>query len=120
MLDHEREAMGSDATTTAALRVYDKLHANIAPLVGPAGAESLLVRSARLAHGELADVSALAGAKGLRAGLADPAASTESAVALFGTFFALVATLIGERLTSQLLRSAWPTIELSGLGETIK
>ena len=41
----------------------------------------------------------------------DPAVARESAAALFGTFFTLLTTFIGERLTTQALRSAWPTIE---------
>ena len=43
----------------------------------------------------------------------DAAVATESAAALFGTFFALITTFIGERLTTQALRRAWPTIEES-------
>ena len=35
----------------------------------------------------------------------------DAAAILFGTFFELLTTFIGERLTPQVLRSAWPTIE---------
>jgi hypothetical protein len=41
----------------------------------------------------------------------DPAVATESAAALFGNFFTLITTFIGERLTAQLLRSAWPNFD---------
>jgi hypothetical protein len=41
----------------------------------------------------------------------DPAAATEVAAALFGTFLELMNTFIGDRLTVLILRSAWPTIE---------
>ena len=109
--------------TTAASRVYDKLHARMAPLVGAAGVQLLFVRSAKLAQGEfawLANVSILEGSVKLRERLQahDPAVTTESAVHLFGNFFALVTTLIGERLTTQILRGAWPTIEDAAPTET--
>jgi hypothetical protein len=50
----------------------------------------------------------------------DPAVATESAAALFGTFFALITAFIGERLTTQILRRAWPTIEETAPRETEK
>ena len=40
-----------------------------------------------------------------------PAVAMEAAVALFARFFALITTFIGERLTTQALRSAWPHID---------
>ena len=114
-----------DRAATAAGRVYDKLHAHIAPLVGDAGVELLFVRSAKLAQGEfafLAEVSILEGSTKLRGCLQaqEPAVATESAAALFGTFFALITDFIGERLTTQVLRGAWPTIEETALRETTK
>lgn len=111
LLAHEA---GADPGATAASRVYDKLHAHMAPLVGVAGVQLLFVRSAKLARGEfawLSDVSILEGSTMLRERLQTrDAVDLESAVNLFGTFFALVTTLIGERLTTQILRGAWPTI----------
>jgi hypothetical protein len=50
----------------------------------------------------------------------DPAAATEVATALFGTFLELMNTFIGERLTLLILRSAWPTIEDKTPTETQK
>ncbi|MDQ3263043.1 MAG: hypothetical protein M3Y59_05195 [Myxococcota bacterium] len=41
-----------------------------------------------------------------------PGQAMEAAAALYGVFFTLVAGFIGERLTLQLLRSAWPTLLL--------
>jgi hypothetical protein len=102
-------------TGTPAGRVYDALHARLSPLLGQAGVELLLVRSAKLAGGDLAPLAAaslLEGAEKLRAFLyaRDPMVSTESAAALFGTFFTLLETFIGDRLTTQALRSAWPAL----------
>ncbi len=122
----ERAAGTADArATTAAGRVYDKLHAQLAPLVGDAGVQLLFMRSAKLAQGEfawLAEVSILEDSTKLRECLQaqDPAVETEAATALFGTFFALITTFIGERLTAEVLRRAWPTIDVTAIEETRK
>ena len=50
----------------------------------------------------------------------EPAVATETAAALFGTFLDLITTFIGDRLTVQVLRSAWPTIEETPPRETDK
>lgn len=124
MLAHEDAAGSADEdAATAAVRVYDKLHAQLAPLVGTLGVQSLFIRSAKLARGEfaaLAEITILDGSTKLREHLQarDPAVTADAAAALFGTLIALVATLIGERLTTQVLRNAWPMIEATGLKET--
>ena len=86
----------------------------MAPLLGGEGVRLLLVRSAKLTQSAswLADVSLLEQGNAVRAALlaTDPAVSPESAVALFETFFALLTSFIGERLTAQLVCRAWPTI----------
>ena len=74
------------------------------------------MRSAKLAYAEFASLAEVAAPEGLtKLGAClqalDPAAATEAAATLFGTFFELITTFIGERLTVQVLRSAWPTIE---------
>jgi hypothetical protein len=126
LLAHEAAAgsAGGDATTAAG-RVYDKLQDHLAPLLGAAGVQSLFVRSAKLAQGELtalAEVSIFEGSTKLRERLQaqDPAVTTESAASLFATFFALLTTFIGERLTTHVLRSAWPMIEDTPPTETPK
>jgi hypothetical protein len=125
LLAHEGAAGSADECATAAGRVFDKLHAQLAPLVGAAGVHSLFVRSARLVQGEfafLAEVSIFEfeSSTKLRECLQaqDPAIATEAATALFGTFFALIMTFIGDRLTTQALRRAWPRIEETATGET--
>lgn len=105
----------SDERALAAGRVYDKLYVHLAPLLGKAGVELMLVRSAKAVQGELAfltESSILGGATKLRERLQPPAPalSPDTVVALFGTFLALLMTFIGERLTNQVLRSAWPTL----------
>ena len=117
LLAHESSASGAgDSAATAAGRVYDTLHAHLAPLLGGIGVQSLFVRSAKLTPGEfggLAQVSILEGSAKLREHWQAQGSivDAESAVALFGTFLALVTTFIGERLVTQVLRRAWPTIE---------
>ena len=124
LLAHEGAAAPADESATpAAGRVYEKLVAHLAPLIGDAGVQLLLVRSAKLAQGEFAflvKVSSEEGSTKLREVLQaqDPAVATESAAALFGTFFALITTFIGERLTIQVLRRAWPMIEETAPRET--
>ena len=110
----EGAAGTADECATSAGRVFDKLHAQLNPLIGASGVRALLVRSARLVHSEYSflDVGSLEGAVKLRECLrAQNATDAEgAAVALFGTFIALIATFIGERLTTQALRGAWGTM----------
>ena len=116
LLAEEGAAGGSaDECATAAGRVYDKLHAQLAPLVGPAGVRALFVRSAKLTKSEFPflEVAALESSTTLRECLRaqEPAVAVRAAAVLFGTFFALITTFVGERLTTQVLRGAWPMIE---------
>lgn len=113
MLADEGGTGGVDQSAIAAGRVYDKLHAVLAPLLGPAGVQALLVRSGRLIQGEYGFLEpAIRDPKQLCACLQgqDPQVATEAAALLFATFFALITNLIGERLTTQVLLAASPTI----------
>jgi hypothetical protein len=115
LLAQEGADSGADgAAATAAGRVYDKLHAHLAPLVGSIGVQSLFVRSAKLTPDEFAvltEVSILEGSTKLREHWQGSAVDAEAAAALFANFLSLLTTFIGERLVIQALRSAWPTIE---------
>jgi hypothetical protein len=117
LLAHEGAASGADdAVAAAAARVYDKLHDHVAPLVGTIGVQSLFVRSAKLTPDEFAafaDVSILEGSTKLREHwqAQGSAVDAKAATALFGNFLSLLTTFIGERLVTQVLRSAWPTIQ---------
>lgn len=124
LLAHEGAASSAeDAAAAAAGRVYDKLHAHLAPLLGGIGVQSLFVRSAKLTSGEfsgLAEVSILEGSEKLREHLQarGSAGDVDSAAILFGSFLELLTTFVGERLVTQVLRSAWPTIEETAPRET--
>lgn len=124
MLALEGAASSAHECATAAGRVYDKLQAHVAPLLGAAGVQALLVRSVKIVRGQFPflEVSILEGSANLRACLEaqDPAVAAESAATLFGTFFALIAVFIGERLTTEVQRRAWPTIEASASTEKSK
>ena len=117
LLASEGSTEQSVSCAAAAGRVYDKLDAHLAPLLGRAGAQALFARSAKLAQIDLAsvadDTSDHEDSTKLRAYLQplEPALAAEMAAALFGTFLGLITTFIGERLTVQALRSAWPAIE---------
>ncbi len=121
LLAHEGAADSALAWATAAARLYDKLHTYLDPLLGVAGVQALLVRSARLARSESARLEThLGDSTQLREHLQaqELTVASESAVALFGHFFALLTAFIGERLTDQVLRSAWPAFVETELGET--
>lgn len=115
LLDHEAGNRGAPARASAAHGVYQKLHDHLAPLIGTDGIEALLVRSAKLTQAQFPFVEASAGrsASALRECLQQqrPAVAAEAAAELFGTFFMLITTFIGERLTTQALHGAWPTLE---------
>jgi hypothetical protein len=99
---------------TPAGRIYEKLHAHMDALVGVGGVDLLFIRSAARTRGPLAAVvegPIPEGAAKLREHLLeqDPAVDANAAAALFAYFFKLVTGLIGERLTAQVIRRAWPT-----------
>jgi hypothetical protein len=114
---------GSEGAAEAAARVYERLDAQLAPLLGRAGVRALFARSAKLAETELASLAdATEDSAKLSARLQslEATAAGEAAVALFGSFLELITTFIGERLTVQVLRSAWPAIEETAPRETQK
>jgi hypothetical protein len=113
----------SEECAAAAWRVYEKLNARLAPLLGSAGVQALFVRSAKLAQADFASLAEVATPEGLKSlgtclQAVDPAIAPEAAATLFGTFLDLTFTLIGERLAVLVLRSAWPAIEETTPRET--
>jgi|SRR5579859_6235066 len=106
-------------------RVYEKLDVQFAPLVGSAGFQALLARSAKLMQGEfpcLGERAAVESSTRLRECLRaqDPGAIAATAAGLFGAFLGLLTTFIGERLTTEVLRRAWPAIGDSAFKEEAK
>ncbi len=111
---------------TAAVRVYEKLNGQLAPLIGEAGAAALFGRAARLLTQEFAcfeglfSEAAAPGAEGLLEALRalDYADVGEASVALFATVFALLTAFLGDELVGQILRCAFPACELTVTKET--
>jgi hypothetical protein len=112
LLEHEK-AEGASDDVLAAGRVYEKLHDHLAVLLGSAGVHALLVRSAKLARAQHPFLDDIDSSTALCTCLQRQSAAVagEAAAALFGAFLTLITTFIGERLTTQVLRHAWPTIE---------
>lgn len=116
LLASEGDCSNTEACAAAAGRVYDKLDAQLMPLLGRAGFRALFMRSAKLAQSELPSLAGVAhsleSATRLRAWLQslELVAAIETAAVLLGNFLELTTTFIGERLTVQVLRQAWPEI----------
>ena len=125
LLAAEATGAGAEAYAAAAGAVYQKLDAQLSLLLGRTGFQMLLARATKLAQPELTctiEVAVVESSTSLRAFLQalDPAAAAEAAEVLFGTFFTLLTTFIGDRLTVQALRRAWPAIEEPAAPETKK
>lgn len=122
LLVHESAGSSAADWAMAAGRVYDKLHDHLAPLLGSVGFRALLGRSVKLTQGQFSffEAAVVDSSMKLRECLQahDAAVAAESAAILFGTLFALLTRFIGERLTTQALRRAWPTIEEIAPGPT--
>lgn len=118
LLARERHGETSEERAAAVGRVYDKLYLCLSPLVGASGVRALFARSLHLTTPQFLYLAGVtveqpeSAANALRASLQGqrPDAILEGAAALFGAFLSLLATHIGERLTAQLLRGAWPDL----------
>jgi hypothetical protein len=108
---------GVSAVAAAARLAHDDLTAVLAPLISSAGVEALWGRAFDLAQREYP-----ADGRGATTASTDepfarvnlwlewqvPSVATEAAAAMFATFAELLATLIGEPLTTRYLEKAWP------------
>jgi len=126
LLALEAVAASEDARgLPVASRVYERLHTHLSPLVGVAGVDMLFVRCAKLTRGEFTatvEGTLSQGSTKLRERLhaPEPALALDAAATLFATFFALLTTFIGERLTLEILRRAWPTLDEMPLAQEKK
>lgn len=115
-----REAgTGADVPAIAAAARYacERFAEHMTPLIGDAGMAAICARSMHLTDRNFGGLaSARASAQGesrftlLQRFLEqqEPAAATEAAVAVLATSSELLASFIGEGLTTILLREAWP------------
>ena len=126
LLTAERPGESAEERAAAAGRVYEKIFLCLTPLVGATGVRALFVRSLVLTIPEFPFLGGVlveqpeAGVKTLRASLQGqkPDAVLHGAAALFGAFLALLATYVGQRLTAQILRTAWPELAATFFKET--
>ena len=100
---------GNDVTIV----LWQRLAAELVTLIGEGGFQSLYARSLKLERRDwpwlAADDSMASGFAGLKASLQarPPGQAASASSALLGTLIDLLALLIGEQLTINLLRTAW-------------
>jgi hypothetical protein len=114
-------AAGNVAAADAARRAYDDLARVSAPLIGQVGLDALTGRTLYLSQRHYQWL-AMTREPGQWTGpfsqiefslkQQTPAAGMEAAGAIFATLAGLIATLIGEPLTTRLLEEAWPDVFL--------
>lgn len=112
----------SGSKTPAAFHVCEKLRPYLATLAGKAGFRALLSRALAVASAEVLWLRAVQieadGALGGwddREAQMDPKEMTEGCVLLVAQLLALLVAFIGEDLTLQLVREAWPQLALNDL-----
>src|SRR5258707_13613340 len=105
------------AVAAAALRAYERLARELAPLIGAAGINAVCARSVHLTQREFSWLAPARSAEArdapftyVRVSLErqDPAVATDGAIAVLATFGELLASFIGDSLTTRLWREAWP------------
>lgn len=110
-------AASAETVAAAARRAYDDLARVSAPLMGQLGVDALTGRAVHLAQRDypwLVPTREPEPAEGPLAQVLvclerqDPAVATEAAGVLYATLTGLLVTFIGEHLTADLLRKAWP------------
>ena len=112
----------SEAKTRAAFHASEKLRPHLATLMGNTGFRALQSRALTLANPEVPWLSAvqvkadgsLEGLEALHAQLS-PAEFYEGGVVLLARLLGLLATFIGENLTTRIVRDVWPKLPLSDL-----
>jgi len=114
-----REA-GADAEgraiAAAARRLCERFAQQVSPLIGDAGFAAICARSLHLTRRQFPSLAPHLSDHGdapftrVQVSLEDqePAVATQAAVAVLTTAGELLASFIGEGLTSRLLREAWP------------
>lgn len=116
LLAEERDSSDS-VNEPAAHRVCGKLGALISKLAGAAGYRSLLTRALALAQAKAPELKSVrVSPDGLLEGFAEANTGTDTEqlapgeVAIVAQLLGLLTTFIGEPLTRQLVKEAWPAI----------
>lgn len=121
LLAEEGSSSERPAGVLAADRTCEKLREGLSKILGPAGFHALLSRALHLAQAEhpflrgirVTDGACLAGLAESVAGQ-DPARIHEAFVTLFGDFYWLLSSFIGEDLAQRQVRRIWPGLPPCG------
>lgn len=101
--------VASDADTNLAVRVIEQFRVRLIKLVGVYGFRSLLSRTLNLAKRESPALAGVRiGENGALEGVAEMGKNEADELVLVAQLLALLTTFIGESLTLQLVRDAWP------------
>ena len=115
-----RRAGSGEDVAAAARRAYEDLAAVLVPLISGPGFEALIARALQLAQREYPSGEAPGSGNGKEKNLEsfveialwlerqDQRNRIDATAAMFAAVAALLATLIGEPLTTRYLRKAWP------------
>ena len=121
-LEAAQRLLALDATAvteagSATVRGYRRLDRALGPIIGTTSVRSIFARSLKLSAVELVDLASVLAVKGYAD---DPAAAMDACLAsrsraeadelcvrVFAVFFELLAGFIGERLTTQVMDTAW-------------
>ncbi len=124
LLHHIGTRRSGDEVASAAVDMFETLLFKLSPILGHAGSRALFRRSLHLSeeafpcYTEVRNADDEALMKGIEMCLRERTETArEASAALLHGFISLLATFIGERLTWQLLREAWPEIIMLGTEE---
>lgn len=118
LLQHERAVDGHHkpgGPLEPTEQVLRRLSPGVTALVTTAGYRALLARALHLARAQFPSLEGVQVTNGdafLDASPASAAAIDEGAVALVGSVIALLVTFVGDDLTGNLIRGAWPDAPL--------
>jgi hypothetical protein len=114
---HAGSESDAAAVAVAARRAYDDLARVLIPLIGQVGIDALSTRAVHLLRREFARLATTREPEQTEAPFAqvisslewqDTALAAEAAATLLAILIGLLFTLIGEPLTTRLVRKAWP------------
>jgi hypothetical protein len=112
----------------AAVRIYEKVFVQLAPVIGGAGVHALFARSIMVTKVQVPALARLDPSGDAPQNAAKPLLACFTALSgpdafagasnLYGAFFALMTRFIGGALTSQFLGAAWPSVDVTLSKET--
>jgi len=121
---------GAEERAAAGPRIFDETLARLATVLGSTGARALFARSVKLAAPAFPSLAAVRvsveGDDGLGEQVAlclrgqTPEQVTDTMVKLYATWLAQLETLIGEQLTTAVLRDSWPAFRAGAPEEETK